>query len=132
VKPVRPLIVVADDDPDILSLVELRLRLLGCVVVTAVDGIAALEAITSMTPDLAVLDILMPGLDGLEVVDRVRENPETHGVPIILLSASAQEADVARGLAHGANAYVKKPFQAHELTAAVDKILVLTSVGLAS
>lgn len=131
-KPVRPVIVVADDDPDILGLVELRLRLVGCVVVTAVDGIAALEAITSFTPDLAVLDILMPGLDGLEVLDRVRGNPETQGVPIILLSAGAQEADVARGLAHGANAYVKKPFEARELTAAVDQILVRDSIGLVS
>ena len=127
-----PVVVVADDDPDILALVELRLRLLGCVVVTAVDGDKALAAITSNKPDLAVLDVAMPGLDGLGVVDRVRANPETCDVPIILLSASVQVADVHRGLVRGANAYVKKPFEARELTAAVEEILVRESVKVAS
>lgn len=127
-----PVVVVADDDPDILTLVELRLRLLGCVVVTAVDGDAALAAITSNTPDLAVLDIQMPGLDGLGVVDRVRANAEICDVPIILLSASVHEADVRRGLARGADAYVKKPFEARELANAVERILARQPVRLAS
>jgi two-component system phosphate regulon response regulator PhoB len=127
-----PVVVVAEDDPDILTLVELRLRLLGCVVVTAVDGDAALAAITSNTPDLAVLDIQMPGLDGLGVVDRVRANAETSDVPIILLSASVHEADVRRGLARGADAYVKKPFEARELATAVETILARQPMRLAS
>jgi CheY-like chemotaxis protein len=127
-----PVVVVADDDPDILTLVELRLRLLGCVVITAVDGESALAAITSNKPDLAVLDIQMPGLDGLGVVDRVRANPDTHGVPIILLSASVHEADVRRGLARGADAYVRKPFEARELATAVEKILVREPLGTCS
>jgi CheY-like chemotaxis protein len=127
-----PVVVVADDDPDVLTLVELRLRLLGCVVVTAVDGDKALAAIISNLPDLAVLDIQMPGLDGLGVVDRVRANSETCDVPIILLSASVHEADVRRGLARGADAYVKKPFEARELATAVEQILLRVPVRLAS
>jgi DNA-binding response OmpR family regulator len=118
-----PLVVVADDDPDILALVELRLLLIGCQVVTAVDGDEALAAITEHVPALAVLDVAMPGMNGLVVLERMRDNPATAAVPVILLSASVHDADVARGLAHGANRYVKKPFEAHELVSAVTALL---------
>jgi len=118
-----PLVVVADDDPDILALVELRLLLIGCQVVTAVDGEAALASITEHVPALAVLDVAMPGMDGLTVLERMRGNAATAGVPVILLSASVHDADVARGLARGAETYVKKPFEAHELVSAATALL---------
>jgi DNA-binding response OmpR family regulator len=118
-----PLVVAADDDPDILALVELRLLLIGCQVVTAVDGHEALAAITEHLPALAVLDVAMPGLDGLTVLERMRHDAATADVPVILLSASVHDADVARGLARGANTYVKKPFEAHELVSAVTLLL---------
>jgi DNA-binding response OmpR family regulator len=117
-----PLVVAADDDPDILALVQLRLMLLDCHVVTAVDGEEALAAITKHIPALAVLDVAMPGMDGLTVLERVRANPATAGVPVILLSASVHDADVARGLERGADTYIKKPFEARELAAVIEGI----------
>jgi CheY-like chemotaxis protein len=127
-----PLVVAADDDPDILALVELRLLLIGCQVVTAVDGDEALAAVTEHVPALAVLDVAMPGIDGLTVVERMRDNPATADVPLILLSASVHDADVARGLARGANMYVKKPFEAHELVSAVTSLLERQPQNVAS
>lgn len=127
-----PLVVVADDDPDILALVELRLLLIGCQVVTAVDGDEALGAITEHVPALAVLDVAMPGTDGLTVLERVRDNPATADVPVLLLSAGVHDADVARGMARGANTYVKKPFEAHELVLAVEALLERQPQKLAS
>jgi CheY-like chemotaxis protein len=87
------------------------------------DGAAALSAMAERRPDLAVLDIAMPELDGLEVLRRLRADNETRDLPVILLTAQAQAADVERGFATGASAYVRKPFSPRDLATRVDDLL---------
>ena len=106
----RPLVLVADDDPDILALVCYRLEREGCEVAAAADGEAALELALARTPDLAVLDVMMPKLDGLELTRRLRGHETTRSMPIILLTARVQEPDLRRGIEAGADDYVTKPF----------------------
>jgi DNA-binding response OmpR family regulator len=119
----RPLVLVADDDPDILQLVALRLGRSGYDVVTASDGEQALDAALERAPDLALLDVMMPKLDGYQVTERLRGNATTRRMPVILLTARVQEADVARGIQAGADDYVKKPFSTQELRARVQAVL---------
>jgi DNA-binding response OmpR family regulator len=119
----RPLVLVADDDPDILQLVALRLGRSGYDVVTASDGEQALDAALERAPDLALLDVMMPKLDGYQVTERLRGNATTRHMPVILLTARVQEADVARGIQAGADDYVKKPFSTQELRARVQAVL---------
>jgi DNA-binding response OmpR family regulator len=119
----RPLVVVADDDEDILTLVRVTLRGGGYDVEVARDGNAALSLLRQRRPAAAVLDIAMPGLDGLEVLTRVRRDPGIGDVPIVLLSARAQEGDVAHGYELGASKYVRKPFSPRELVAVLDELV---------
>jgi DNA-binding response OmpR family regulator len=111
----RPVVLVADDDPDILSLIRLRLELDGYDVVGASDGEGALATALEQRPDLALLDVTMPKLDGYEVTERLRANETTRALPVILLTARVQESDVARGVEAGAEDYLKKPFSTREL-----------------
>jgi DNA-binding response OmpR family regulator len=119
----RPLVLVADDDPDILELVAFRLERAGYEVVRATDGEEALRRIDERLPDLAVLDVMMPKLTGYDVTRRLRDNDATKKLPVILLTARVQEADVARGFEVGADDYLKKPFSPQELRARVQAIL---------
>jgi DNA-binding response OmpR family regulator len=116
-------IVVADDDADILDLVALTLERRGHVVHRARDGEEALELVRRERPDLAVLDVSMPKLDGLELTRRLREDPETQAVRIVLLTALVQDTDVSEGLAAGAHDYVTKPFSPEELEDRVEALL---------
>ena len=118
-----PLIVVADDDADIVTLVSSVLSKAGFEVAQASNGADALELLRSRSPSLAVLDVSMPALDGLEVLRFARSDPETADLPVILLSARAQEADVRNGYAEGASRYMRKPFSPRELVAAVRELL---------
>lgn len=111
----RPLVLIADDDPDILMLVRFRLERAGYEVVSAPDGRAALDLALARGPDLAVLDVMMPRLDGYEVTRELRRHEATRGMPVILLTARVQEADVQRGIESGADDYVPKPFSPQEL-----------------
>jgi DNA-binding response OmpR family regulator len=117
------LILVADDDDDILLLVTTRLRRDGFEVVQAGSGDKALELAREKRPRLAVLDIGMPGLDGLEVLERIRADDELREMRVLLLTAKAQESDVRRGYETGADAYVKKPFSPAELSTRVRELL---------
>jgi CheY-like chemotaxis protein len=117
------LVLVADDEEDILTLVSTIVERAGHEVVSVRDGAQALAAIRERRPDLVVLDISMPEVDGLEVLRRVRADGETRDLPVLLLSARAQEADVRRGFDTGASAYVKKPFSPSELARRVDELL---------
>jgi DNA-binding response OmpR family regulator len=119
----RPLVLAADDDEDILGLVSFRLERSGYTVVQARDGEAALELAVKELPDLAVLDVMMPKLDGFEVTRRLRADAATSRMPIILLTARAQDADVQRGFEAGADDYIRKPFSPDELRARVQAIL---------
>jgi DNA-binding response OmpR family regulator len=91
--------------------------------VKANDGEEALNAAGTRNPDLAVLDVMMPKLDGYEVTRRMREREETERIPVILLTARVQEADVQRGFESGADDYLKKPFSPQELRARVQAVL---------
>jgi DNA-binding response OmpR family regulator len=104
-------------------LVATALGRAGYDVVRAADGAEALALTEERRPDLLVLDIAMPEMDGLEVLRRVRANAVTADVPVVLLSARAQEADVALGYAAGASRYLTKPFRPRDLVAAVDELL---------
>ena len=121
--PVR--VLVADDEDDIRALVCLAVAKAGCTVDGAVaDGTAALATARADLPDLAVLDVSMPGATGLEVCTALRDDPATAGIRILLLSAGASAEDVARGLAAGADAYLAKPFG---VAALVDQVRTLAS-----
>jgi DNA-binding response OmpR family regulator len=117
------LIVCADDDEDILSLVALRLERAGFEVLTVADGDAALDAVRTRRPALAVLDVMMPKRTGYEVLVELRADETLRGLKVILLSARVQESDVARGYDAGADAYLAKPFKAQELVAKVEELL---------
>ena len=118
-----PLVLVADDDEDILLLVTTRLRRDGFEVVSASSGDQALAVARERRPALAVLDIGMPGLDGLEVLEQIRADDELRGMLVLLLTAKAQESDVRRGYESGADGYVKKPFSPAELSTQVRTLL---------
>lgn len=111
----RPLVLVADDDPDILTLVRVGLERDGYEVVGASDGESALELAVERVPDVAVIDVTMPRLDGYEVTRRLREHDGTRAVPIILLTARVLETDVRRAMVAGADDYITKPFSPLEL-----------------
>jgi CheY-like chemotaxis protein len=117
-----PLVLCADDDRDILALLALRLERAGYRVAQAVDGEQALSLARELRPAVLVLDVMMPRMSGTEVVAALRADPATAGLRVVLLSARAQEADVARGLDAGADAYLAKPFQAPELIELVGRL----------
>lgn len=119
----RPLVLVADDEEDILVLVSFRLDRAGCEVVTAADGKEALDLILDRRPDLAVLDVRMPKLTGIEVLQQVRADATVGQTPVILLSAGVQEDSISKGLEAGANEYMKKPFSPDELAARVEALV---------
>ena len=118
-----PLVLVADDEEDIRSLVSVRLKRAGYDVITAADGEEALLLVAARLPDLVVLDMMMPKATGLEVARNMREQPATKDIPIILLTARAQEADVVSGFEAGADDYMKKPFSPQDLQARVQALL---------
>ena len=119
----RRLLLVADDDEDILQLLSFRLERAGYEVVQATNGDDALRLATELRPALAVLDVMMPGLSGFEVTRALRGNQETRTMPIILLTAKAEAGEVSQGMAAGADAYVKKPFDAQDLKARIERLL---------
>jgi DNA-binding response OmpR family regulator len=119
----QPVVLAADDDEDILELVAFRLERSGYTVLRARDGEEALRVALEAKPDLAVLDVMMPKLDGFELTRRLRAEDATRRMPIILLTARAQDADVQAGFDAGADDYLRKPFSPQELRARVQAIL---------
>jgi len=123
----QPVVLVADDDEDVLELVAFRLRRAGYRTITARDGREAMELVRTEHPDLSVLDVAMPEMDGLEVTRALRGSDQTREMPIILLTARSQERDVMAGIEAGANAYIRKPFSHRELRARVESMLAETA-----
>ncbi|HKR99545.1 MAG TPA: response regulator [Candidatus Dormibacteraeota bacterium] len=119
----RPLVLVADDDEDILALVSLQLERAEMDVIRASNGDEALALALEHVPDLAVLDVMMPGLNGYQVVEKLRHEDRTHPIPLILLTARAGGADAKYGYQVGADDYIKKPFSPHELRERVQSLL---------
>ncbi len=120
-------ILVVEDDADILSLVTAKLTQSGHHVVAERDGEAGLAAARSISPDLVILDWMLPRRTGLEVCVELRADEALGDVPVIMLTARAQEADVERGFAAGADDYVTKPFSPRELAARVSALLERSS-----
>lgn len=108
-------ILVVDDEPDILSLLVYQFSRNGFRVSTAVDGRSAISSARDEHPDLVVLDLMLPDVDGYEVLKTLREDEETHEIPVILLTARKEEEERVRGFEIGADDYVTKPFSAREL-----------------
>jgi DNA-binding response OmpR family regulator len=111
----KPVVLVAEDDEDILALVVFDLEDEGYEVLTARNGAEAIRLAFERLPDLILLDVAMPGLDGYEVTRRLRADESTRGTPVVLLTARAQVRDVITGFEAGANDYVTKPFKPEEL-----------------
>ena len=116
-------ILVVDDEPTIVRLMEFILARQGHEMLVAVNGEEALEKIQAHKPDLVLLDIMMPRIDGYEVARRVRADGETAHLPIIMLSAKAQEADIRKGMEVGVNEYITKPFSPDQLVHVVSDYL---------
>jgi two-component system, OmpR family, phosphate regulon response regulator PhoB len=119
-------VLLAEDDTDIQFLVSFRLTKEGYKVRAFGDGLSALADAREHPPDLAVLDIMMPGMSGVEVCRELRKDPATAYIPVILLTALAQEADIAAGFAAGADDYIAKPFSPRDLATCVNAALAGT------
>ena len=116
-------ILIVDDEPDVIRLVEFNLSAAGYETVSAVDGAEALKKARALTPDLIILDLMLPEMDGLEVCKLLRRDQNTASIPIIMLTARAAEMDRVLGLELGADDYVTKPFSPRELVLRVKRLL---------
>ncbi|HSF40694.1 MAG TPA: response regulator [Thermoanaerobaculia bacterium] len=116
-------VLIVDDEPNIVLSLEFLLRQQGYEVSVARDGNAALAAAEERRPDLIVLDVMLPGLDGFEVCRRLRESAELAGLKILLLTARGRDVERVRGLEEGADAYVTKPFSTRDLMKTVAELL---------
>lgn len=116
-----PSVLIADDEPNIVLSLEFLLEEAGYRVRVAHDGQEVLDALALEVPDLILLDVMLPRISGYDVCQRVRANPAWRGVRIVMLSAKGREAEVSKGLAVGADAYVTKPFAIKELMTEVER-----------
>jgi len=116
-------ILIAEDEPNIVVSLEFLLKGAGYEVAVARDGAAAIELAASMHPDLVVLDVMLPLLDGFEVCRRIRSNPATKDTRILMLTARGRESELEKGMAAGANAYLTKPFATKELVDTVARLI---------
>jgi two-component system alkaline phosphatase synthesis response regulator PhoP/two-component system response regulator VicR len=115
-------ILAVDDEKHIVRLVQANLERAGYQVVTANDGKEALQKVAEENPDLVVLDVMMPYMDGFEVLQNLRRNPSTRDIPVVMLTAKAQDADVFKGWQSGVDCYLTKPFNPMELLSFVKRI----------
>lgn len=115
-------ILAVDDERHIVRLVQINLQKEGYDVVTASNGREALEKVASEKPDLIVMDVMMPEMDGFQALEGLKADPETAKIPVIMLTAKAQDADVFRGWQSGADLYLTKPFNPMELITFVKRI----------
>jgi DNA-binding response OmpR family regulator len=116
-------VLVVDDDPVILRLLEVNFEMEGFVVRTAADGLEGLATAKAESPDVIVSDVMMPKMNGIELVRELKADPATARIPVILLSAKAQASDVRDGMDAGADDYVTKPFEPLDLVDRVTKLL---------
>lgn len=115
-------VLVCDDERHIVRLIQVHMEKAGYTVVTAYDGKDGLEKIRAEKPDLVVLDVMMPYMDGFEVLKTLRREPEYENLPVIMLTAKAQDKDVFEGYHYGADMYLTKPFNPMELVTFVKRI----------
>src|SRR5256886_14535150 len=116
-------ILIVDDEPDAVEMIQFNMKAAGYDVVTAADGAEALKKARSVLPDLILLDLMLPEVDGVEVCKVLRRDPQTRAIPIIMLTAKAAEIDRILGLELGADDYVTKPFSPRELVLRIKRLL---------
>ena len=119
-----PTVLVVEDDPTILQLLEVNFEMEGFIVLRAEDGERGLAVARESRPDVIVSDVMMPKMSGLELVQALKSSADTKSIPVILLSAKAQGADVRTGLEAGADDYVTKPFEPLDLIDRVNSVLL--------
>lgn len=117
--PEKKTIVVAEDNPLIANLVKFKMEKSGYETLVGENGREALQLVETNAPDLVILDVMMPIMDGFEVLRRLKSNPQTEGIPVIMLTAKGTEEDILRGFESGAVDYMVKPFSVSELAARV-------------
>lgn len=117
-------ILVVDDERHIVRLIQVNLERAGYEILTAFDGVEALEKVSQDNPDMLVLDVMMPRMDGFEVLRNLKADPRTESIPVIMLTAKAQDADIFRGWQTGVDAYLTKPFNPRELLVFVERIFL--------
>ncbi|MBX3647548.1 MAG: two-component system response regulator [Betaproteobacteria bacterium HGW-Betaproteobacteria-14] len=116
-------ILIVDDEPNIVVSLEFLMKREGFEVVVAGDGEAALQAMEQLKPDLVLLDIMLPKMNGFEVCQTIRSRPEWQSVKIVMLTAKGRDTEVAKGTALGADAYMTKPFSTKDLIEQVRQLL---------
>jgi len=116
-------VLVVDDEKDIIELVSYNLEKEGFKVISATDGEKALESVSSEEPAIIILDLMLPGIDGLDVCRELKRNDQTSSIPIIMLTAKGEESDIVIGLELGADDYITKPFSPRILVARVKAVL---------
>ncbi|MDI6692111.1 MAG: response regulator [Anaerosomatales bacterium] len=122
-------ILIADDNMQIRMLVKAALRQLDCEILEAVDGEEALERAVAEPPDLLLLDVTMPKLDGFEVLEFLRKRPDTADIKVVMLTTAAQKTDLQRGVELGCDEYVVKPFEPRALRETVERVMGAGSTG---
>jgi DNA-binding response OmpR family regulator len=116
-------ILIVDDEPNIVISLEYLMKREGFAVETAGDGEAALKVMAERAPDLVILDVMLPKMNGFEVCQQIRASPEWRGMRILMLTARGRDREIAKGLGLGADAYVTKPFSTSDLVAQVKQLL---------
>ncbi len=116
-------VLVVDDEPNIVLSLEFLMKQAGFDVRVARDGDAALQAVADQVPDLILLDVMIPGIDGYELCQKMRANPRLQSVKIIMLTAKSRDVEREKGFALGADEYITKPFSTRELVERVKRIL---------
>ena len=116
-------VLIADDEPSIVTALEFLLQTAGYETRVARNGEEALKAMEAATPDLVLLDVMMPAVSGYEVCKRIRERADWAGIKVVMLSAKGRDAEVAKGMAMGADLYVTKPFSTRELMEQIRALL---------
>jgi CheY-like chemotaxis protein len=120
---VSPKVLIVDDSSDNVEMVSLLLSKRGFDVTSAPDGPGALEALEAARPDVILLDVMMPSMSGMEVLDRIRANPQHANIPVILVTAKTGDEDVLEGYKFGADYYITKPFTARQLLYGIGLVL---------
>lgn len=116
-------ILIADDEPNIVISLEYLLQREGYRVRVARDGQEALDTLRAAPPDLVLLDVMLPGVSGFEVCQKIRENPAWNGIRVLMLTAKGRDVEMSKGMALGADAYITKPFSTKELLAQIRRQL---------
>ena len=124
-----PVVLVVDDDEDNIRIISTMLLARGYEVRLARDGRSAMESIRQQRPDLVLLDVMMPGMDGMQVLDTIRADPRTTALPVILVTAKTEDQDLLDGYRAGAQYYVTKPFTSRQLLYAISHVLGAEKTG---